>query len=93
MISGTINSVGEIGAVGGLLEKAKTAKVHGATLFLVPGGQGGRISELVEECEIVGNKEICDSKFVEKDADLSAEAGIEVIEVWTIGEAMGYLLK
>lgn len=40
LVTGTINPDGSIGAVGGILEKAEAARDAGASLFLVPEGQG-----------------------------------------------------
>jgi uncharacterized protein len=40
LVTGTINPDGSIGAVGGILEKAQAARDAGASLFLVPEGQG-----------------------------------------------------
>lgn len=39
IITGTINIDGTIGGVGGILEKARAAAEHNATIFLVPYGQ------------------------------------------------------
>jgi predicted S18 family serine protease len=36
-LTGTINSGGHIGAIGGVIEKATAAKDHGKTLFMIPG--------------------------------------------------------
>ncbi|MEM5779033.1 MAG: S16 family serine protease, partial [Candidatus Aenigmatarchaeota archaeon] len=39
IITGTINIDGTIGSVGGILEKARAAAEHNATIFLIPYGQ------------------------------------------------------
>lgn len=91
MITGTVNEQGVIGPVGGILEKAKAAKAIGAGLFLVPQNQGTSTTyETQRTCETIGSREICTVEQVPVKADISAEAGIEIREVRTIEEAMGY---
>lgn len=95
MITGTIEENGEIGTVGGILEKAKAAKADGASLFLVPQGQG-TAEEINKErkCEEKEGPgfayEYCTIQYISKKVSISEELGINVIEVSDIYEAMGY---
>lgn len=49
MISGTINPSGDIGPVGGILQKAEAAYKNNATLFLIPEGQAIEYEEKTGE--------------------------------------------
>ena len=95
MLTGTIYRNGNIGMVGGVLPKAKAAKQTGATLFLVPPTQSTEVvREPVIECEDKDGLRICDVVgFKTEDANIGEVAGISVIEINTIGEAMRYLLE
>jgi predicted S18 family serine protease len=91
MITGGINHDGTISPVSGILEKAKAAKEAGATLFLVPLSQGRDvIYEESEHCEVFGASEVCTTETKPQRINVEEEAGIEVREVETIQEAMGY---
>lgn len=93
MISGTIDSDGNIGPVGGILQKAEAAKEKGATVFLVPPGQSVDIQyEVKKECSNVGPFEYCSTDTVTTEINVSEEAGIDVVEVATISEALGYFI-
>ncbi len=94
MITGTINHDGTMGPVSGILEKAKAAKEGGATLFLVPLLQSKDIAyETKEHCQSFGYTEICTTETIPKKVDLEEEAGIEVVEVSNIREAVEYFRK
>ena len=94
MITGSINHDGSIGPVTAILEKAKAAKSNGAALFLVPLLQSRDvIYETSEHCETFGQSEICTSETKPRKVDVSAEAGIQVREVETVQEAMGYFFN
>ncbi len=96
-VTGTINSDGTIGPVGGILEKAGAAADKGVKLFLVPEGQS-RITtyERVVEQQQRGSFTYQRVRYVPKTLDLieyaQSELGIEVREVSTIGEAVSYML-
>ncbi len=91
MITGTVTEDGSIGQVGGILEKASAAKEIGAEVFLVPEGQGSSVTyETKKYCEQVGKNEVCTVEQVPVKTDISAEAGIEIVEVSTVREAMEY---
>jgi len=91
MITGTINHDGSIGPVSAILEKAKASKEVNASIFLVPLLQSRDvIYETNEHCEKFGLTEICQTETIPKKINVSEEAGIEVIEVSGIEEALKY---
>ena len=93
IITGTVNPNGRIGAVGGIFSKAKASKEMGATLFLVPRGQGTQVSYKPEQkCEKIGPVTFCSTEYKETKIDISKDVGIEVKEVTYIQEALKYLL-
>ena len=90
-ITGTINHDGTIGPVGGVLEKAKAAGDVGVDKFLVPLLQSSEITyEEHEHCEKFGLLEWCSVERIPKKVDIQAEAGVSVVEVETIGEAIDH---
>lgn len=93
MITGTIDSNGNIGPVGEIVAKAKAAKDVGATVFLVPKGQAMRTYYSPEEsCEKFGPVTYCTTEYKAEKVDVSKDAGIEVNEVSNIQEALKYFL-
>ena len=91
MITGTIESDGSIGRVSGILEKAQAAKQAGATLFLVPKGQGTEIKFTpVEECETRENLIFCRTNYEKQVINIGQNTGISIIEVENIEEAIKY---
>jgi len=93
MITGTINPDGTIGPIGAVAEKAKASKDVGATLFLVPTGQGTEVSyKPTKSCERMGPILYCTTKYVTETNDISKSVGISVKEVSTIDEALKYFL-
>ncbi len=94
VITGTINHDGTIGPVLAILPKAKAAKAHNATIFLVPLLQSREITyETRKHCEDFGPTEFCTEEQVPKRVNISEEAGIEVIEVENIQDAMKYFFE
>jgi len=94
MITGTINHDGTIGPVGEILAKAVAAKERGAETFLVPPGQSEQtVYENVERCQGTGMSRVCTIQRVPEKVSVSERAGIDVIEVRDIGEAMPYFFK
>lgn len=94
IITGTINHDGTIGPVQSILPKAKAAKAHNASLFLVPLLQSREVTyETKEHCEKFGATEFCATEQIPKKINISEESGITVIEVGTIQEAMQYFFK
>lgn len=91
MITGTINPDGTIGQVGGILEKAKAAKLLGAKLFLVPDGQGTEtLLKPEEKCTENRKFVYCETRYRQVAVDISESAGIPVKEVSTAAEAKKY---
>ncbi len=93
MMTGTINHDGTIGPVSEILAKATAAKSVGANLFIVPLTQSTQITyESEKYCEQIGWSQICTIEQIPKRVDISEQAGIYVIEVQTIEEALEYFL-
>lgn len=93
MITGTINPDGSIGPIGGVAEKAKASKDVGATLFLVPKGQGTEVSyKPTQKCERIGPITYCTTQYNTEKTDISKTVGITVKEVSTVDEALKYFL-
>jgi uncharacterized protein len=94
MITGTINHDGTIGPVGEILPKAIAAKEIGSGMLLVPLGQSEQVVyESREHCEYIGAARICNIERFPRSIDVGAEAGITVVEVRTIQEALGYFFR
>lgn len=94
MITGGINHDGTISPVSAILEKAQAAKKAGATLFLVPLLQSRDVVyEESEHCEVFGSSEICTTETRPRKVDVQEEAGIKVVEVETISDAMNYFFE
>ncbi len=92
-ITGTINPDGTIGAVGGVLEKAKAAKAVGKTLFLVPLGQGTQtVLKPQEKCTKKPGFVYCETSYEKSTTDISQNAGITVKEVHNVEEAIKYFI-
>jgi uncharacterized protein len=93
MMTGTINHDGTIGPVGEIIAKARAAKSIGAELFLVPVGQSAQVSYSSERhCEKIGFSQICTIEQIPHKVDVSEQAGIEVVEISSVKEALEYFL-
>ena len=93
IITGTINPDGTIGPIGAILEKAQAAKSVGATLFLVPQGQGTTSTyKPVQTCKNLGPLIYCTSDYQGAKTDISSATGITVKEVSTVRDALNYFL-
>lgn len=91
MITGAINHDGTIGPVGEILPKAKAAKSAGAEFLLVPLLHSKEATyKTIKHCEQIGVSEICTTERIPTEINISEEAGIKLIEVKTIEEAMKY---
>ena len=91
IITGTIDSDGRIGPVGGILAKATASKDSGATLFLVPEGQGVQINYKPEQiCQKRGPITFCTTEYKEERVDISKDVGIDVREISTIDDVLQY---
>jgi predicted S18 family serine protease len=94
MITGAINHDGTIGPVSNVLEKAIAAKGMGIKTLLVPLTQGTMDKfETKRYCEEIGNSSICLDEDIPQKLDISEVAGIKVIEVVDIDEALKYLFE
>jgi uncharacterized protein len=91
MMTGTINPDGSIGRVGGVLEKAVAAKSIGARMLLVPPTQADAVTyDEQKSCRYYGFTQVCDVQQVPHEVDVEEQAGIPVVEVGTIGDAVRY---
>ncbi|MBU0958082.1 MAG: hypothetical protein KKF56_04720 [Nanoarchaeota archaeon] len=91
MITGSINHDGTIGPVNGILEKAKASHEAGANTLLVPLLHSRDVVyEDREHCEEFGMTEVCSTETYPRKVDVSEEAGVEIVEVGSVEEAMGY---
>lgn len=94
-VTGTINSDGNIGQVGGILEKAIAAAKNGCKLFLVPKGQLWiQVLTPVEKEVVKGFKIVTyQYKIVNVEEQLRALGyNVRVIEVRNVNEAIKYML-
>ncbi len=93
MITGTINPDGSIGKVSEVFQKAIAAKNANATLFLVPEGQSTQTTNGYEKlCKSYVISDICSSQWKTKNVNVGKDAGIEVVEVKDISEAIKYMV-
>lgn len=91
MITGTINPDGSIGQVGGILAKAQAAKESGASILLVPKGQGTQVTYIPKEvCEKIGQFTFCKITYHKEIVNVGRSVGINLIEVSHIKEAIEY---
>lgn len=94
MITGTINSDGSIGPIGGVLEKAKAAESEGAKIFLVPLGQAYEVAyRSVRHCERFGRTQICTIETIPQKKLIGEKLDIEIKEVGDINETLQYFFK
>ena len=94
LITGTINSDGTIGPVGGILSKAEAAKGNGAKIFLVPAGQNSQSNyKVVKSCETIGIFKYCSTEYVPEKIEFSSDLGIKIVEVSNIQEALKYFFN
>lgn len=91
-ITGTVESDGSVGAVGGVEEKARAARSEGITLFLVAPGQNtaGRQAAPVRQCLTEDSLRLCTVEYQESRIDLGGRLGIRVAEVATVKEALNH---
>lgn len=98
-ISGTINSDGTIGDVGGLMEKATAAAQKGYSLFVVPQGQK-QFSYYAPEMQNIqrGGLSITRTRYVQKTTDLQSyidQLGyhMQVVEAANINDAVKLMIN
>jgi len=95
-MTGTINSGGMIGPVGGLKQKIEAAAKYNLTKVLIPKGKAmiteTNIQNKTYSCSRIGNDIICDKVDVKNESiDLikyGKSLGIEVVEVSTLDDAV-----
>jgi len=93
ILTGTIEPDGTIGPVGGIAEKAKASKEIGASMFLVPKGQGTTSTyKPIQKCEQIGPILYCTSQYQGTKKDIGSDVGISIREVSNIKEALPYFL-
>ncbi len=98
-ITGTINSDGTIGQIGGVLEKAKAVADAGYKYFLVPKGQSTitYYEKQVTKEETGFGFVFYNTRYVPKTIDLKTAAeeewGLTMLEVSTISEALPYFIE
>lgn len=94
MITGVINHDGSITSSGKILGKARAAKSVNASIFLVPPYNS---EELVLEeslyCRKWGLADHCNVELIPKRINIEEEAGIRVIEVGSLEEALPYFFN
>jgi uncharacterized protein len=91
LMTGTIQSDGTIGPIGGVLEKAQAAAGYGAKIFLVPAGQG-----VVEQQHCTQSTQgpfiyqSCSPQEISLSSIMESKYGMKVIEVGNINDVLKY---
>ncbi|MBU2634653.1 MAG: hypothetical protein KJ674_05440 [Nanoarchaeota archaeon] len=94
MITGSVNHDGSLGPVGEITGKARVAKEKNATIFLVPLLQSREVTyEERQYCRNFGFTEFCTMEQIPVNINVGEAAGIEVIEVGNIEEALEYFYE
>jgi len=94
MMTGTILENTTIGPVGAITEKATAAKEAGATMFLVPAGQGTQLSSTrIRTCRQIGNIQICQISYKYSPVSLSQSLNITIQEVGSLEQAVEIFKK
>jgi len=94
-ITGTIDERGNVGTIGGVLEKAAAARDSGIDTFLVPVGQGSEegSAKRVKECRTINGVERCRITYIAGKRSIGTGLNITIIEVRNIAEASKYFFK
>jgi predicted S18 family serine protease len=92
MMTGEIKDDGSIGQVQSVTEKAKTAQLNNASMFLVPSGSSTEVVRFVRQkkCGEYNGYEFCEVNYFDDSGSLSDVIGIPVIEVEDIADAASY---
>ena len=94
MITGTVEDDGSIGAVGGVLEKARAAKNAGATVFLVPRNESVEtVTEPLETCVREPGHVFCETTYERRTIDIAKEVGISVNEIDYVSDALPFFFR
>lgn len=90
-LTGTIDNEGNIGPIGGVVEKAQAAKAGGKTLFLVPGANSELVTYKYVERK-VGSFTLIERKpeVVDTEKYIEKNVGIDVEYVNTIDDVLRY---
>ena len=91
MMTGMINPDGTLGTVSGIVEKATAARDAGATLFLIPKGQGNYTELHIEEHRIGPIIHVTRSTVTIDLVQWGKEHGIEVKEVYDVYESLALM--
>lgn len=90
-LTGTIDDEGNVGAIGGVLEKAEAAEAGGKALFLIPRENSELVTYTLVKREIGGITVIeREPEVVDAEEYIEDEVGIEVQYVDTIEDVMRY---
>lgn len=84
-VTGTIDVDGNVGAIGGLHQKAVAVKQQGVDLFIVPAGQ--RDEELADAREVLGEDRVVAVENVDEALEALAALGGNALELGTPGES------
>jgi predicted S18 family serine protease len=87
-ITGTIDADGNIGIVGGIVQKARAVRDAGAKLFLIPKENIESVWKAVENCTKQDSRLFCEKRYVQQ--NITTVEGIEVVGVSNIYEALKY---
>jgi|GEM_PF-6089096 len=93
-LTGTIESDGAIGPVGGILEKARAAKSSGAKVFLIPKGTRYQTDFETRKIPEKGGVVIEEERTIRTDVVSygASDLGLLVIEISNINEAIPFVL-
>ena len=90
-LTGTIDNEGNIGPIGGVLEKAEAAKAGGKTLFLVPRENSELVTYKLVERKLGGFTVIeREPEIVDAEEYIEEEVGINIEYVDTIDDVLKY---
>ena len=93
-LTGTIDQSGHVGAVGGIVEKAKAAKQSGKTLFLLPGENSMLVQYIEKTRKLAG---VTITRKVPETIDarryIEANVGINVEYVNNIDDVLNYAME
>jgi predicted S18 family serine protease len=94
MMTGSILENGTVTPVGSIFEKAAAAKNAGATVFLVPAGQGSQLSSTrTRTCDYIGRLQICRVNYQYNPVNIGQSLNITVQEVSTLSDVISALKK
>ncbi len=91
-LTGTIDSVGNVGEIGGVVEKAQAAKAHGKSLILLPR-TNSRVMQYGDTTRSIGGVEITLQRpeYLDAEQYIEDEIGIRVEYVDTIDDVIAFL--